>query len=232
MVAGNVATSEGAKALMRRRRGRAAGRDGAGIDLHHARDLGRRRAADHGDHGLRRGRRAAQHPGDRGRRNPLLRRYRQGACGRRRERDDRIAVRGHRGKPRRDDSLPGPHLQALSRDGIARRDERAHARSLRAGATSATASSCRRESRAACRIADRSRRISSSSSAACSPGWATSARPNLAELRQRAKFIQVSDAGHAREPRARRLHHQGSAELSAVGARSDAGLLAPRPRQG
>ena len=50
----------------------------------------------------------------------------------REQRDDRITVRGIRGKSRRDDSLPGAHLQTLSRDGIARRDERAHRGSLRA----------------------------------------------------------------------------------------------------
>ena len=37
----------------RRGRRRAAGRDGPRIDLHHAGDFGRRRAADHRDHGLR-----------------------------------------------------------------------------------------------------------------------------------------------------------------------------------
>ena len=81
VVAGNVATSEGAKALMRRRRRRDPGRDGAGVDLHDARDLGRRRAANHGDHGYDRGGRAAQYPGDRGRRNSVLGRYHQGDCG-------------------------------------------------------------------------------------------------------------------------------------------------------
>ena len=36
--------------------------------------------------------------------------------------DDRQPVRRHRRKPRRDDSLPGPHLQELSRHGLAGRD--------------------------------------------------------------------------------------------------------------
>ena len=185
----------GREGIVRRRRRRAAGRDGAGIDLHDARDLGRRRAADHGDYGHDRGCRAAQYPGDRGRRNPVLGRYHQGACGGREQRDDWIAVRGHRGKPRRDDSLPGAHLQIVSRDGIDRRDERAHGRSLRTAAREPTASMCRRESRAACRIAGRSRRISSSSSAGCNRGWATSARRIWRSCAGGAKFVKVSDAG-------------------------------------
>ena len=40
---------------------------------------------------------------------------------------------------------------------------------------------------------------------------------NLAELRRRAKFIRVTDAGGAREPRPRRVHHQRGAQLPAVG---------------
>ena len=52
VVAGSVATSEGAKALIRGRRRRAAGRDGPGFDLHDADGRRRRRAADYGDHGF------------------------------------------------------------------------------------------------------------------------------------------------------------------------------------
>ena len=39
---------------------------------------------------------------------------------------------------------------------------------------------------------------------------------NLAELRRRAKFIRVTEARSAREPRPRRVHHQGGAQLPAV----------------
>ena len=71
----------GRESIVRCGRRCAAGRDGAGIDLHDARDLGSRRAADHGYYGYDRNCGAAQYPGDRGRRNPLLGRYHQGDCG-------------------------------------------------------------------------------------------------------------------------------------------------------
>ena len=123
------------QSTVRRRRRRVACRHGPRLDLHDAHGLGRRRAADHRYHGLRRGRGAAQYAGDRGRRYPVFRRYHQGARGGRVDGDDRLAVRRHRGEPRRDDSLPGPHLQALSRHGFARRDDRTDARPLRTAPT-------------------------------------------------------------------------------------------------
>ena len=54
--------------------------------------------------------------------------------------------------PGRDDSLPGAHVQAVSRDGLARRDERAHRRPLRAA---------RRERRQACAGRNRGPRTAS-----------------------------------------------------------------------
>ena len=70
LVAGNVATAEGAARPVRGRRGRRQGRRRAGLGLHHP-DRGRRRraAADGGD-GARRGLRAARRAGDRRRRHP------------------------------------------------------------------------------------------------------------------------------------------------------------------
>src|SRR5439155_699057 len=62
---------------------------------------------------------------DRRRRHQVLRRRHEGDRRRRRQRHDRRALRGHRGEPGRDDPLPGPDLQALSRHGIARGDARA-----------------------------------------------------------------------------------------------------------
>ena len=50
VVAGNVATAEGCRRPDRRRGRRREGRHRAGVDLHDAGDLRRRRAADHGDH--------------------------------------------------------------------------------------------------------------------------------------------------------------------------------------
>ena len=49
VIAGNVATAEGAKALIDGRGRRGEGRHRTGLDLHDAGHLGRRRAADHGD---------------------------------------------------------------------------------------------------------------------------------------------------------------------------------------
>ena len=49
VVAGNVATGRGLPRPDRRRRRRGEGRHRARLDLHHARDFRRRRAADHGD---------------------------------------------------------------------------------------------------------------------------------------------------------------------------------------
>ena len=73
----------------------------------------------------------------------------------------------------------------------------------------------RRASRDACRTRARSPSSSSSSSAACGPAWATSARRRSSELRRKARFIRVTVRGPPGEPRARRVHHQGSAELPA-----------------
>ena len=60
VVAGNVATAEGARALVEGRRRRHQGRHGAGVDLHDARRLRRRRAA--ADRRRRRRRAAASAP--------------------------------------------------------------------------------------------------------------------------------------------------------------------------
>ena len=49
VIAGNVATAEGCRGPDRRRRRRRQGRHRARLDLHDARHLRRRRAADHGD---------------------------------------------------------------------------------------------------------------------------------------------------------------------------------------
>ena len=56
------------------------------------------------------------------RRHQVLRRRHQGARRRRALRDDRLAVRRHRRGAGRDDPLPGPHVQGLSRHGLDRRD--------------------------------------------------------------------------------------------------------------
>ena len=81
LVAGNVATREGARALVRARRGRGEGRRRAGLDLHDARRHRRRRAAAH--RGVRRGGGRGRRPGHRRRRHQVLRRRGEGARRRR-----------------------------------------------------------------------------------------------------------------------------------------------------
>ena len=93
--------------------------------------------------------------------------------------------------------------------------------------SSATASRCRRESRAACRIAGRSRRISSNSSAACSPGWATSARRisrNCAGARSSSRSATPGSA------RATCTTCSSRRKRRTIG--SEMRGSAPRPRQG
>ncbi len=60
---------------------------------------------------------------DRRRRHQVFGRRHQGHRGRRGLRDDRQPVRGHRRESRRDDSLSGPHVQELSRHGFDGRDD-------------------------------------------------------------------------------------------------------------
>ena len=74
-------------------------------------------------------------------------------------------------------------------------------------------SSCPKASRAACRTRARSSRSSTSSSAACARRWATSAAATSTRCARKPKFVRDHERRRAREPRARRADHQGSAEL-------------------
>ena len=195
VIAGNVATSEGSKALMD------AGADALRVGIGPGSICTTRVVSGVGVPQMTAimdcvaVARAAQHPDDRGWRRAFLRRYRQGARGRSIHRDDRIADCGYRGEPGRDGALSGAHLQGISRDGIDWRDERARARSLHAARCDR-----RRQDRA------RGRR------GARAVSWLTRIehrttyrRPagrmgyvgahSLGELRRRAKFIRVSEAG-------------------------------------
>ncbi len=110
LIAGNVATFEGARDLI------ALGIDGLkvgigpGIDLHHARGDRRGRAANHRDDGSgARGKRNGR-AGDRRRRHQIFRRHIESNCRRRFRGDDRRPAGGHRRIARRNDPLSGAHV--------------------------------------------------------------------------------------------------------------------------
>ena len=182
IVGGNVATAEGAEALIKAGVSAREGRRRPGLDLHHARRRRRRRAAAH--RGDRRGARSAARFGvpviaDGGIKfsGDIVKALAGGA----RQRDDRLAVRRHRRGARRGRAVPGPHVQGLPRHGLARRDGRRQPRPLLPGRRRGRrASSCPKASRGACRTAAASRAASTSWSAACAPAWATVGAADLA----------------------------------------------------
>ena len=87
---------------------------------------------------------------DRRRRHQVFGRRHQGHRGGRGLRDDRQPAGGHRRESRRDDSLSGPHVQELSRHGIDGRDEPRLGRTAMRRSHRA-ASWCPKASKAACR---------------------------------------------------------------------------------
>ena len=210
----------GGRARARRgRRRRGQGRHRAGVDLHDARRLRRRRAAAHRDRRGGAGGARVRHPGHRRRRHQVLRRHHQGAGRRRRLGDDRRAC------------SPAP------------RRARARRSSTRGAPTSCTAAWARsRPCASAKAAATATSRTTSSSSMKLVPegiegrvpykgpltfivhqlvgglqagmgycGCRTIAR---AAARRRASCAS-SQRLAAGEPRPRRVHHQGSAELPA-----------------
>ena len=102
-------------------------------------------------------------PPGRRRRHQVLGRRRQGDRRRRAHGDDRQPVRGHRRGAGRDHPVPGPQLQGVPGHGLDRRDARGQPRPLLPGrGRPATPSWCPRASRGACRTAGRCRSRSTS----------------------------------------------------------------------
>ena len=123
IVAGNVATEEGARDLVRRGADAVKVGIGPGSICTTRVVTGAGRPADPRDPGVREGDARHARAPDRRRRDQVLRRHHEGPRRRRAPRHDRVAPGRHRGVAGRDDPLPGTHLQGVPRHGLARRDE-------------------------------------------------------------------------------------------------------------
>ncbi len=196
VIAGNVATAEATRALI------GAGADAvkvghrAGLDLHHADCRGRRRAATHRDHGCGGGSSQVGRSGDRRWRPADLGRCRQGACRRGQLDHDRLDARGHRGSAGRDLSLPGPRLQELSRHGLGRRHgARLGGPLLPAGHQGLAQARAGGHRRPGAVQGPGQGRRSTSWSAASRRRWATPARATIEDLRTKAQFVRITNAG-------------------------------------
>ena len=213
LVAGNIATAEATRDLI------SAGVDavkagiGPRLDLHNARGKRCRCAADYCDIGmLARGPRNRR-AGDCGWRDQVLGRYQQGDCCGRRLGDDRIAVCRNRREPGRDNPVPRPLVQELSRDGFALGDERGQPRPLRPGERiSDVQARARRDRRTS--SAQGSTRVARPPTGRRTARW-----DGLLWLQHDCRASREGTlhtrhiGGLTREPRARRDHHKGSAEL-------------------
>ena len=110
IIAGNVATYEGARDLIESGRRRRQSRHRARLHLHHARSIGRRSPADHGNLRMRPRHARLGRAADFRRRGQVLRRRHQSHCGRRRRRHDRQPAGRYGRKPGRNHPVPGPHI--------------------------------------------------------------------------------------------------------------------------
>jgi IMP dehydrogenase/GMP reductase len=191
VVAGNIVTGDGAKALVD------AGADGVKVGIGPGSICTTRR------HGR---------PAHRGRRHPLLRRHRQGDRRGRFVRDDRRHVRGHRGGARRSRAVPGPVVQELPRHGLARCDATRLEGSLFPGRVGRREARARghRGPRAVPRAAAQ-HRAPARRRAALEHGL-----PRLRDDRRDAREAALrarDERRRARVARARRGDHEGSTEL-------------------
>ncbi len=123
IIAGNVATEQGARDLVKR------GADAVKVGIGPGSICTTRVVTGAGVpqiHAIRecaKATRGTQGAADRRRRNQVLRRHHQGPGRRRAPGHDRIAAGRDGGVARGDDPLPGPDVQGLPRDGLARGDE-------------------------------------------------------------------------------------------------------------
>ncbi len=195
LMAGNVATFEGARDLIALGHRRVEGGDRARLDLHDARDFRRGRAADHRDPGSGPRGEGDRRAGDRRRRHEVFRRHHQGHCGRRLSGDDREPFCGNGRISRRNDSVSGPHVQIVSRHGLARGDGCGLGRPLRAGRRRSAANRCPKASKAACPTKGRSARLVDQLVGGLRSGMGYCGVENLAELQEKARFLRISSAG-------------------------------------
>ena len=196
VMAGNVATREGTRALID------AGADAVKVGIGPGSICTTRIVAGVGVPQLSaimacgRGGAGSRHSCDRRRRHQVFRRFRQGDGRRCLSGDDRVAARRHRRKPRRGLSAPGPLLQGLSRYGVGR----SHGTRLGGpllpggGARHAEARAGRHRGSGALQGAGIGR-AAPAWPAGSRRRWATSGAADLAEFHRRATFVRISNAG-------------------------------------
>ena len=134
----------------------------------------------------------------------------------------RLAARRHRRDAGRGVSVSGPLLQELSRHGLGRRDGARLGRPLfPAGHQGHAEARAGRHRRAGALQGRRPRPCCISSSAACAPPWAMSAPRTIEDLHNKAEFVRISERRPARKPCARRDDHAREPELSGAGCSDD-----------
>ena len=163
-----------------------------------------------------------------------LGRHRQGDRRRRALRDDRRPVRRHRGSARARSSCTRA-LRYKSYRGMGSLGAMAQAHGSRdryfQDATAELEKLVPEGIEGRVPYKGSSSRSCTSSPAACAPRWATPAAPPSRRCARSPKFVRITSAGHAREPRARREDHQGSAELPCqLSSRPDAARPRRHPR--